>query len=267
MSDIKLPIEAQKELDKISKVAGYLWQREWAERNAGNISMNLTSFFKREEILEKTKNKSFTPFDFPKGTEGYVLFITGTGCYLRSLVDNIEEASCILYINEDATSYTIIWGGKREGFAPTCELISHSSIHLFNTINNPTHLAILHTHPLELIVMSHHPLFNDEEELNRQIWMMCPEVRVFVPKGIHCTPYALSSTEALAKVTMEAFKTRNVSLWEKHGATATGEDVEKAWDYLDVANKGAKLLLMCWASGFKPAGLSNEQLKELEQFT
>ena len=84
--------------------------------------------------------------------------------------------------------------------------------------------------------MSHHPLFNDEEELNRQIWGMCPEVKVFVPKGIHCTPYALSSTAALAKVTIEAFKTRNVSLWEKHGATATGEDVEKAWDYLDVAN-------------------------------
>jgi len=57
-----------------------------------------------------------------------------------------------------------------------------------------------------------------------------------------------------------------VSLWEKHGATATGEDAEKAWDYLDVANKGAKLLQMSWAAGFEPAGLSNEQLTELEQF-
>ncbi|GAA3650259.1 rhamnulose-1-phosphate aldolase [Flavivirga jejuensis] len=267
MSDIKLPVEVEKELKKISKIAGYLWQREWAERNAGNISMNLTSFFKKEDIIKKTKNQTFTPFDFPKGTGGYVLFITGTGCYLRSLIDDIEEAACILYINEEATGYTIIWGGKREAFGPTCELISHSSIHLFNTENNPTHLAIVHTHPPELIVMSHHPLFSDEEELNRQIWMMCPEVRVFVPKGIHCTPYALSSTPALAKVTIEAFKNRNISLWEKHGATTTGEDVEKAWDYLDVANKGAKLLLMSWAAGFKPAGLSNEQLKELEQFT
>jgi rhamnulose-1-phosphate aldolase len=125
---------------------------------------------------------------------------------------------------------------------------------------------VLHTHPLELICMSHHDLFDNEEELNRQIWMMCPEVKVFVPKGIHCTPYALSSTEHLAKVTIEAFKTRNVSLWEKHGATSTAPDVMKAWDFLDVANKGAKMLMMCWAAGFKPAGLSNEQLTELEQF-
>lgn len=266
MSTLKLPVEVKKELDKISKVAGYLWQREWAERNAGNISMNLTSFFKKEDIVEQTKNTEFIPFDFPKGTEGFVLFITGTGCYLRSLIDSIEEAACILYINEDATAYTIIWGGEREGFGPTCELISHASIHLFNSEHNPTHLAIVHTHPIELIVMSHHPLFNNEAELNRQLWMMCPEIKVFVPKGVHCTPYALSSTSALAEVTIEAFKTRNISLWEKHGATATGEDVEKAWDYLDVANKGAKLLLTAWSAGFKPAGLSDEQLTELEQF-
>ncbi|MDO6792053.1 rhamnulose-1-phosphate aldolase [Tamlana sp. 1_MG-2023] len=267
MSNIKLPKEVKKELKKISKVAGYLWQREWAERNAGNISMNLTSFFDKEDIIKETKGKTFTPFEFPKGTEGFILFITGTGCYLRSLIDDIDEAACILYINEDATGYTIIWGGKREGFGPTCELISHASIHLFNAENHPENLAVVHTHPLELIVMSHHPLFDNEEELNRQIWMMCPEVRVFVPKGIHCTPYALSSTAALAKVTIDAFKTRNVSLWEKHGATATAPDVEQAWDFLDVANKGAKLLLMSWAAGFEPAGLSNEQLTELEQFT
>ena len=53
MDDIKLPIEVEKELKKISRVASYLWQREWAERNAGNISMNLTSFFDIEDIKNK----------------------------------------------------------------------------------------------------------------------------------------------------------------------------------------------------------------------
>ena len=47
MKTLKLPIEVENELQKVSTVAGYLWQREWAERNAGNISMNLTSYFKR----------------------------------------------------------------------------------------------------------------------------------------------------------------------------------------------------------------------------
>ncbi len=95
---------------------------------------------------------------------------------------------------------------------------------------------------------------------------MCPEIRVFVPKSMHCTLYSLSSTAELTKVTIEVFKTRDISLWEKHGATAKGRDVKKAWDYLDVANKGAKLLLTTWSAVFEPAGLSNAQLTELEQF-
>ncbi|WP_282035859.1 class II aldolase/adducin family protein [Saccharicrinis aurantiacus] len=70
----------------------------------------------------------------------------------------------------------------------------------------------------------------------------------------------------MADKTIDGLKNHNVSLWEKHGATATGEDVEKAFDYLDVANKGAKLLLTAWAAGFDPVGLSNDQLTELEQF-
>ena len=45
MSLSTLPYKVAKEINKISKVAGYLWQREWVERNGGNISMNLTSFF------------------------------------------------------------------------------------------------------------------------------------------------------------------------------------------------------------------------------
>ena len=30
------------EIDKIAEVAGYLWQNGWAERNGGNITVNVT---------------------------------------------------------------------------------------------------------------------------------------------------------------------------------------------------------------------------------
>ena len=55
-------------------------------------------------------------------------------------------------------------------------------------------------------------------------------------------------------------------IWEKHGALATGENIEKAFDYLDVANKGAKMLLMAWSAGFEPTGLTLEEMKDLEKF-
>jgi rhamnulose-1-phosphate aldolase len=95
---------------------------------------------------------------------------------------------------------------------------------------------------------------------------MCPEIRVFVPKGVFCAPYEISGSEALADITISGLKSRNIVLWEKHGALATGENIEKAFDYLDVANKGAKMLLLAWSAGFEPAGLTIEQMKDLEKF-
>ena len=47
---------------------------------------------------------------------------------------------------------------------------------------------------------------------------------------------------------------------------ATGESIVTAFDYLDVANKGAKMLLLAWCAGFEPKGLSQDQMKELEKF-
>ena len=32
----------KEQLDEVAEIAGYLWQKGWAERNAGNISINIT---------------------------------------------------------------------------------------------------------------------------------------------------------------------------------------------------------------------------------
>ncbi len=32
------------EVEKIAEVAGYLWQNGWAERNGGNITVNVTEY-------------------------------------------------------------------------------------------------------------------------------------------------------------------------------------------------------------------------------
>lgn len=129
-----LPDKVIKEIHKISRVSNYLWNREWVERNGGNISMNLTPFFSEVEEPNSTR---FISQKFPKEAAGLYIFVTGAGCYIRSLIDNIEEAACIIYINKKSTGYSIIWGGDVEGFGPTSELASHLEIHLFNKKNNP----------------------------------------------------------------------------------------------------------------------------------
>ena len=32
----------KREVEKAAEVAGYLWQKGWAERNGGNITLNIT---------------------------------------------------------------------------------------------------------------------------------------------------------------------------------------------------------------------------------
>lgn len=258
----QLPANLEQELQKVSEIASYLWQREWAERNAGNISIDVSDYFTEKDFLS---NNNYVPCkQLPLTSANQTYFITGTGCYLRTLIHQIKEASCIIRINNTANAYKIVWGGKNESFAPTSEMISHIKIHSFNKEFKPTHKAVLHTHAIELIVLSHHKLFQNQEKFNHSLWKLCPEIRVFVPNGVHCTPYELSGSEKLADITIKGLKKHDVILWEKHGVLATGEDIVKAFDYLDVANKGAKMLLMSWAAGFEPVGMTDEQLKELE---
>ena len=35
-------------IDQIAEVTGYLWQKGWAERNGGNITVNVTEFMDEE---------------------------------------------------------------------------------------------------------------------------------------------------------------------------------------------------------------------------
>jgi Ribulose-5-phosphate 4-epimerase and related epimerases and aldolases len=263
---MELNQKVAEEIGKISEVAGYLWQREWAERNAGNISLNITGLQSISAVDKE--GKAFYECKMPAEASGMLIFITGTGERLRDLRFTPERAACIIAINDDATGYHIVWGGEgNPNIRPTSEFISHLAIHLFNVKEGNGHRCVLHTHPLELIAISHHKeIGKNEEMLNNALWSMLPEIRVFVPKGIFVAPYELPGSEALANLTIEGLKKRSVILWSKHGALATGEDAIKAFDYIDVANKGAKIYLMCLQAGFVPEGMSQKDMKDLEAF-
>lgn len=255
-----LPAKVVNHIIQVSEVAGYLWAKEWAEKSSGNISIDLSGLF-RESAINRIHDE--VPCDFPKEAAGMVLFVTGSGCRLRHLVDRVDEVAAILAVNQTASAYSVLWGGKSVDFKPTSELRAHIKIHLFNATEYNGRKAVVHAHPSELVVLSHHKLFKDEALFNHSLWKMCPEIKLYVPRGVGCADYARYGTEELANLTLEALKNHDVVLWEKHGALATGVDMEEAFDFLDVANKGAKLLLLAWSAGFDPEGLSPKQLDEL----
>ena len=253
---------------QIQEVSGYLWQNGWAERNGGNISVNITEEYGNTATdIDQCAYVEYQQLNTELA--GKIFFSSGTGLRIRDMVKNLtslKRNSCLLKINEKANGYHIIWGGEREGFRPTSELISHLNLHLDLIKRNTDYKAVIHTHPYELVSLTHSKEYcRSSEQISKNLWKMIPEVRLFVPKGIGLVPYALPSSEKLADLTVETLRKYNVALWEKHGAVAVGENVIEAFDFIDVANKGAKIFLQCLSAGYIPEGISNAQLKELEK--
>jgi len=256
----------EKEIEKVSETAKCLWQKGWAERNGGNISVNLTGLIKSPKAKALDRFPYVPIKDYPKGSAGMLFFVKRTGERIRDMISP-KKGGCIVRIDDDAKGYHMLWEGDGPGKSKaTSEFISHVLIHLDKVSSGSDHRAVVHTHPLELITLSHHPRYNlDETLLNKIIWSMLPEVRACVPRGIAITPYTMPGSKELAELTLDGLRSRDVVIWSKHGATASGRDALEAFDFIDVANKGAAILLKGLASGFEPEGMSEREMRDFEK--
>lgn len=263
MKNFILNSEVENEITKVSKAAKLIWEKGWAERNGGNISINIT-----DKIGNSSFDKSVCQYiqvsQFPKELSHKTFFVTGTGERIRDL-EKPEESSCIIKFDENVEGYHILWGGAgKKNFRPTSELISHMKLHLDLEKSPRAYKAVVHSHPTETICLSHHPVLNkDEKAFNNAIWSMLPEVRAFVPRGVALLSYALPGSNRLAELTVEGLRNHDVALWLKHGTLAAGKDIMEAFDFIDVVNKGCGIYLKCLASGFTPEGLSQSEMDEL----
>jgi rhamnulose-1-phosphate aldolase len=264
MTAITLNKAAKEHIKKVSETAKCLWQKGWAERNGGNISVNLTELVRPPRNL---KGFRYIPTkDYPKGSAGMLFYVKRTGERIRDMIAP-KKGGAIVLIDEEAKGYHILWEGASLGQSQaTSEFISHVLIHLDKVQSGSDHRAVVHTHPLELIALSHNPKYNhDEKLLNKVLWSMLPEVRYCVPRGIAITPYTMPGSKELAELTLKGLQQRDVVIWNKHGATASGTDALVAFDYIDVANKGAAILLKSLGSGFEPEGMTPKEMAAFEK--
>jgi len=270
LSKIQLNQAVLDEIAKVSEVGSYLWQREWAERNGGNISVDLTEIFGEQpedlSVFPHCHLQSVGEFAFPAESAGHIFFVKGTGERIRELAKP-EDAGCVLRIDDEAKGYHLLWGGRgKNDYAPTSEFISHVEIIMAKQKQGSRDRSVVHTHPLELIMLSHHPDYaHSDQAYTHACWQMLPEVRAFVPRGIGIVPYCMPGSQQIADDTTAKLLQHDVAIWEKHGAVATGVDALEAFDYIDVANKGAKLFLGCLASGFVPEGVSDKDMQDLKE--
>ena len=256
----------KKTILQVSEVAKYLWQKGWAERNAGNISININHYIKNE-IDDISEYPLFElPEKYPLLANHY-FFVTGTGKRMRDLARSPLKNALNIKISEESNSYYLISKNKQkeDGFMPTSELPTHLAIHQQINSEGKSEKVILHAHALELIALTHSPKVKSKEAINKIVWGMHPEAMTFIPKGVGFVPYTLPGSLEIADKTLHEFKNHDVVLWEKHGVFAIGEDVFETFDSIDIVSKSAKIWFMCKQAGFEPEGLTERQLKELKE--
>ena len=256
-------------LNALAETAQLIFDRGWAEGTAGNISINVTDLFKNAELTELVKfsRQIELPNLYPALTDKYFL-ITLANSRMRDLsnnpVQNItlikilsNQNKCVCYFNKQ--SYA-------ENRKPSSELSTHLGIHNLSLKDGRSANVVIHTHATELIVLTHNPKFKNAEVINKLLWSMHPEVKVFIPRGLGFVPYTVPGSRAIAEKTIEAISNHDLVIWEKHGIFAIGNSLDQAIDTIEIACKAVKIYLSCLNAGFQPEGITEHDIRALADF-
>lgn len=248
-------------LDELAEVGGYLWQKGWAERNAGNASVDVT-----DSMAGAPAAGGGVPLAAAcPELAGRWLLLTGTGRRFRDLARGVPGSVCLVRVDDDGAGYRLVGGaGGAAATRPTSELPAHLAVHRSLRRRGAAERVVLHTHPTELIALTLLPGYQDEAAVNRALFGVHPEVKVYVPRGVGLTPYVLPGSDALGSATVAALERDHaVVMWAKHGVVAVGTSVVAAFDLVDTLNKAAQIVLLCHGAGHAPEGLDGADLAEL----
>ena len=249
------------EIDRVAEVAGYLWMKGWAERNGGNITVNITEW--ADEPMRSLPAISGTiaiGITLPHLKDCW-FYCKGTQKRMRDLARDPMGNGSIIRITPDCAHYEIIADSP---VAPTSELPSHLAVHDYLLAKNSPYRASLHTHPIELVALTHSKKWMEKDAATHMLWSMIPETKAFCPRGLGMVPYMLPSSVELADATISAIEDDyDVVMWEKHGVFAVDTDIMSAFDQVDVLNKAALIYISARNMGFEPDGMTDSQMKEL----
>lgn len=253
----------EREINEVAEVAGYLWQKGWAERNGGNITINVTEWADEEvRSLPALEERKPIGKELPH-LKGCYFYCKGTNRRMRDLARRPMQNGSVIRITDDCAHYEII---ADEAVKPTSELPSHLAVHDYLIAKGSSYKASLHTHPIELVALSHRRSFLEKDVLTQLLWSMIPETKAFCPRGLGIVPYMMPGSVELAEATIRSIdEDYDVVLWEKHGVFAVGDDIMEAFDMVDTLVKSAQIYRDARAMGFEPEGMSQEQMKAMSE--
>ena len=233
----------------------------WAERNGGNITINITEWIDEQmRELPAISERIAIGKTLPHLKDCW-FYCKGTQKRMRDLARDPMGNGSVIRITPDCAHYEIVADAP---VAPTSELPSHLAVHDYLLAKNSPYRASLHTHPIELVALTHSKKRMEKDAATHMLWSMIPETKAFCPRGLGMVPYMLPSSVELADATISAIEDDyDVVMWEKHGVFAVDTDIMSAFDQVDVLNKAALIYISARNMGFEPDGMTDSQMKEL----
>ncbi|MEW6134259.1 MAG: rhamnulose-1-phosphate aldolase [Bacteroidota bacterium] len=250
-------------LKEVARVAGLLWEKGWAERNAGNISINVSHLIRPIDLISDRKQKHHrVPYCY-EHLAGQSILISAAGARMRDLARKPSRYMVLLHIPEGGEDIAVVKFASDTGnLLPSSELPTHLAVHdMLNAIGSEAR-TVLHAHVSPLIALGHFAELCHKNNINRTLLAMHPETIFFLNKGIGYVPLVLPGSEDLARLTASEFRDHSVVIWEKHGALSTATSPTEAFDLLDILAKSASIYLQCREAGFEPHGITIYTLKE-----
>lgn len=249
----------KQQLDDIAEVASYLWQKGWAERNAGNISINITELLDEADKTLPAIVSYDLPRELPELANNF-FYVTGTGRRMRDVAKDPLKHGSVVRVSASGASYDII---AELNIKPTSELPAHLCVHRSFKQKDNGYRVVLHTHPTDLLAMTHIEELNNSEALTKILWAMHPETFIVVPKGVGIVPYEVPGSLELADLTLEQLEKHDFVAWEKHGFVGVGRDLQETFDLIDTLSKSAQTFFYCKQAGYHAQGLTDAQIEGL----
>lgn len=226
----------------IISLANHAEKKGWAESHAGNFSIRCPGIKPPEQPCREVS------LDFPLPELNHqTILLKKTGVRFRDCQLLEENSYGILHFTDNGSKYQV-WHGDTDNsvFLPSTEWLTHLMIHQTILQNNLPYYALFHTHPTELIAITHRMDENQEPLMNQIMQTMHSEYQRYYPHGIGLLDRIQPGSLSLAEQTSRKIVKQPLVLWKNHGSFSIGSDLQVAFDLVELANKIAQLFLLIY---------------------
>ncbi len=230
-------------------------QKGWSEAGSGNISIRFGGLPPGLENLAQGK-----PQRMPMATSrlaGQYLLVTSAGSRAREMEAELESSVGLFNIMQGGREMVCVWGNPEA----TSELAAHVAIQDKLLEIRAEDRVVLHTHPANLIALTHLPRLQDSRSISEALLRMQSEAHMLFPDGLRYVAYSTPGSVELGERSAQDLERARVLLWHMHGAVATGETLSRALDYLEYIDKMAEIYWILRSAGVHPRGMRDEDIQ------